>query len=285
MPIPNIIPTPGIHYRVPNEEYHQWQALSHSWMNRLRLTPAHLRDLMENGGDESTPAMVVGSAVHCVVLEPDQYDLRYAVMIEGVNGTTKDGKAFKASEEAKGKTVLSLRDGRLVAAIARRAKHSARVQEWLHREHSCEVSLCWERDGYLCKARLDLMIPGLNTIVDLKTTVTASERGFAAQVAKYGYHLQAAWYLDGIQRLTGQLWDWHFITCEKRRPYLVNCQALLRDSEAHVRAVTENDDLFRLYCACMQSGLWPGYQDVSEIKLPEWALVDGAAVLDEPFDE
>lgn len=281
---PNIIPTPGIHHGVPNEEYHQWKALSHSWMNRLRVTPAHLLDLMDNGGDESTPAMVVGSAVHCAVLEPGEFDLRYASYPEGCNGTTKEGKTFKANMDAAGIAVLSLKDFRLAEAIARRAKRNLRLGEWLHREHSCEVALCWERDGYLCKAKLDLMVPGINVLADLKTTITGSEPGFASQIARYGYHLQAAWYLDGVQRLTGQVWDWWFVVCEKRRPYLVNCQALLRDSEAHVRAVTANDDLFRLYCTCMQTGQWPGYPDVPEIKLPEWAKGGDSVLEDEPFE-
>jgi hypothetical protein len=282
---PSIIPTPGIHHGVPNEEYHQWKALSHSWMGRLRVTPAHLLDLMDNGGNESTPAMMVGSAVHCAVLEPAEYESRYAAYPEGCNGTTKEGKAFKANMDAAGITVLSLKDGRLVSAIAWRAKMCQRLQEWLHRDHACEVALCWERSGFLCKAKLDLMVPGLNILVDLKTTIVGSEAGFAGQVARYGYHLQAAWYLDGIQRLTGQVWDWQFAVCEKRRPYLVNCQAMPRESAAHLKAVAENDRLFELYCVCMQTGQWPGHPDVDEIKLPEWALGDGSPVPeDEPFE-
>lgn len=282
--VPNIFPTPGIHYGVPANVYHSWQALSHSWLNKLRQTPAHLLDLIEHGGDEPTADMIFGSAVHSRVLEPDEYPHRYAVREEGVSGTTKAGKEFKEKHESMGLIVLANRDGRWVEAVARRALDNPRLQEWLHRNHQVEVSLVWERDGYLCKARPDLLVPGLNVIADLKTTKSASEKGFAAQTAKLNYHGQAAWYLEGIQKLTGQAWDWQFIVCEKRRPFLVNCHGMPRDSAAHLLAVAEIETLFEQYKACMKSRRWPGYPDVPEIHLPEWAL-EASAIEEESFDE
>lgn len=271
MNAPSIIPTVGIHYGVPNETYHQWKALSHSWLNKLAVSPAHLRDLMDNGGTEPTDSMAFGSAVHCHVLEPDQYESRFAVRPDGQSGTTKEGKTFKADNDAAGIETLSAKDGRWVEAIWWRAKGNRRLVEWLGRDHAVEVSLVWERDSYLCKARTDLWVPGLCVIADLKTTITASPEGFATQVARYRYDQQAAWYLDGARRLTGQMFDFWFLACEKRRPFLVSAQRLARDSDAHNRAVAECDRLFELYKACSTSGQWPGYADVDEIVLPAWA--------------
>lgn len=279
------IPSIGIHHGVSPEEYHSWQALSHSWMNRLRISPAHLLDLIENGHDQRDASldMTFGSAVHCYVLEPDQYLFRYAVRPEGMNGVTKEGKAFKAEAVASGREVLDFKMARWVEAVARRAENNARVAEWMHRQHTVETSLVWERDGYLCKARADLMVPGLNILADLKTTVTASEKGFAAQVAKYFYHGQAAWYIDGAQRLTNEAWDFWFIACEKRRPFLVTAHQLVRDGEAHIAAVRENDRLFALYANCMSTGQWPGYGDTFEITLPVWATEESVEP-EEPFE-
>jgi len=280
------VPTPGIHYGVPSETYHSWQALSHSWMQRLRQSPAHLLDLIENGPDEPTPAMIVGTAVHCAVLEPEEFEKRYAIRDEDVNGTTKAGKEFKAKSESAGQIVLSAKSGRWIKAIARRARHSPRLAEWLHRDHQTEVSFVWLRDGLFCKCRVDLIVPGLNILVDLKTTLSGSADGFATQVARYNYHGQAAWYLEGVQQTTGETWDWWFTACEKRRPFLVNCHAMPRDSKAHLDAVAENDRLFGIYKACMETGHWPGYDDVDEIHLPEWASTVETVDSEEetPFD-
>jgi hypothetical protein len=279
------VPSVGIHPNIDPAVYHGWQALSHSWINKLHVSPAHLADLMEHGysGDDSSPTLNLGSAVHCRVLEATEYEKRYAIRPEGQSGTTKEGKAFKAEAVAAGKTVLSAQEGRWCEAIAFRAKQNALVHEWIARSRdnmarNTEVSLVWERDGFLCKARADLIVPSMNIIADLKTTVTASPRGFAVQVAKYHYHEQAAWYLDGMRRLTGKMWDFHFIACEKGRPFLVTCHQLVRDSPAHLRAVAENDRLFEVYKQCCRTRQWKGYGDCFEIVLPDWAMTDSNEV-------
>jgi len=287
MPITDV-PRPGQYPCVPPATYFGWHALSHSWMNKLRISPAHLADMMEHGySEKGSTAMDFGSAVHCRVLEsPSEYAKRYAIRPEGQTGTTKDGKAFKAEANLADMTVLSCQDGRWCEAVAYRAKMNHRLREWLDKPHDTEMSLVWERDGYMCKGRADLIVPSLHVIADLKTTVTASPKGFALQVARYHYHEQAAWYLDGMRRLTGAGWAFYFIACEKQRPFLVTCHQLVPDSPAYTQAVAENDRLFELYTECCQSGKWPGYGDVFEIELPEWALQESGEVPeseDEPF--
>ena len=270
----SLIPTVGIHHNIPAEVYHSWQALSHSWLSRLRISPAHLFDLMTNGPDGSTSSQAFGTAVHCAVLERDTFDTRYAVRPEGQNGVTKEGKAFKAEAEATGRAVLSHEEGRWCEAVARRARENRRVSEWLARPHDTEVSIVWERGGYLCKARLDMMVPGINIIADLKTTFTADPDGFARQITKYHYHTQGAWYAEGLRAVTGQDWTFNIIAVEKRRPFLVTVHELVRGDAAHSVAVTECDKLFMLYTECCKAGHWPGYGDIFPITLPEWAMVE-----------
>ena len=43
-------------------------------------------------GDVSTPAMILGELVHCMVLEPEKVPERYFIA-PNVNGATKEGKA------------------------------------------------------------------------------------------------------------------------------------------------------------------------------------------------
>ena len=268
--IETIIPTVGIHPDVPPEVYHSWQALSNSWMSKLNISPAHLYDLIQNGGTPASKDQDFGTAVHCKVLEPDCYEGRFAVRPEGQSGATKEGKAFKA--QVGNRIVLTDKEGRWCDAIARRANANRIVREWLHQVHQTEVSLVWERDGYLCKARTDLLVPDAFVMADLKTTRSASPKGFATQVARYAYHCQAAWYLDGIQRLTGKVWNFYFIACEKSRPFLVTVHQLARDSPAYRLAVAECDRLFDLYKQCWENRAWPGYGESFTIELPDWAV-------------
>jgi len=283
------VPAPGIHHNVPPETYHSWQALSHSWMGRLRQSPAHLLDLMDNGAERSSPNLNFGSAVHCLVLEPSEYPKRFAIRPDGEKGNTKAGLNFAAAARKQNMVVLSSIEGRWCEAVARRAAANSRLRDWLKRPHATEVSLVWERDGYMCKARADLLVDGIAIVADLKTTVTASPKGFASQVAKYHYHEQAAWYMDGLRRLTGRVWDFYFLACEKQRPFLVTAHQLVRDSSAWDVATTECERLFALYKQCCESRLWPGYEDVYEIELPTWAMTSDGAETEpdaaaEPFE-
>ena len=262
----------GIYYNVPPEVYHSWDACSHSWLRKIGQSPAHLLDLMENGWNGSTSAQGLGSAVHCAVLEPDKFCDRYAVREDGVDGNTKAGKAFKAQAQAENKCVLSCQDGRWCAAIARRVRENRLVKRWLRKPHETEVSLVWERDGYLCKARMDMVVRPEYTIPDLKTTITASREGFARQVAKYDYHNQAAWYVDGMTRLMPGPWAFVFIAAEKQRPFLCGCHYLSPDGEAIEIGKQKCDEAFGLYKICRANREWPGYEDAVEVELPAWAV-------------
>jgi len=240
---------------------------------------------MENGPDiESTPVLEFGTAVHCAVLEPETFAERYATRPADIGATIKEGKAFKAAADAEGKIVLSEEHARWCAAIMHRVNENRRMAEWLSHDHATEVSLVWERDGFLCRARADLVIPGLNIIADLKTTLTASPEGFARQIGRYHYHTQGAWYVDGMRRLTGQEWTFWLIAAEKHRPFLVTLYELVAGSVAQGAAISECDALFEQYKRCSRERVWPGYGDVFEIVLPEWALLEVSSEQEESFE-
>ena len=277
-------PPVGIHYGVPADVYHGWPAVSNSWLSKLRSSPAHLADLIEHGSTPSTAAQDFGTAVHCAVLEPDTFKDRYAIRPEEMNGTTKAGRAFKEAADEAGQIVLGFEDYARIQAIGFRVKTNRTLWDWLGRDHQTEVSLVWKRDGYFCRARADLVIPELNIIADLKTTITASREGFARQVAKYHYHTQAAWYCEGMRALTGEEWRFCFIAVEKRRPYLVSLHELMPGSAAHGAAIADMDRLFEEYKRCIVAQDWPGYGDMFEIELPAWALTVSDAGDEEPFD-
>ena len=52
------------------------------------------------------------------------------------------------------------------------------------------------------RGRIDWLLP--NAIVDLKTTINAAPSKFSRALIDYGYALQAAWYQEGYEALTGE---------------------------------------------------------------------------------
>ncbi len=112
---------------------------------------------------------------------------------------------------------------------------------------------------------------GWTLIADLKSTNDASQWAFGSSVAKYGYHEQAAFYLEGLNVLAPVERRFLFIAVEKERPF---CCAI---HELDDEAISEGTRLFRKHLRqlreCKEDNLWPGYPaEISTIQLPKWAI-------------
>lgn len=108
---------------------------------------------------------------------------------------------------------------------------------------------------------------------DYKTTNNADPDAFAASAARYGYDVQAAWYLWGARELglADRSAAFLFLVQEKEPPYLTSTVQLdaqaMRIGEQKARAA------MRLYAECVESGRWPGYpEEIVQVGLPVWAV-------------
>lgn len=66
---------------MPDTEYFAVKAASNSTLGRMKRSPAHCKEYMDNP-PESTAAMTLGSLVHTLILEPDQFEVKYHVADE-----------------------------------------------------------------------------------------------------------------------------------------------------------------------------------------------------------
>ena len=70
---------PGI-YDMPEEQYFDFPAFSNSDLKLIARSPAHYWAAKRDPGrepDEDTPARKAGRALHCTILEPDDFQNRY----------------------------------------------------------------------------------------------------------------------------------------------------------------------------------------------------------------
>ena len=76
--------------------------------------------------------------------------------------------------------------------------------------------------GLQCKCRPDWISADGGILVDLKTTEDASPREFQRSIAKWRYHVQAGWYMAGIEAAYGtRPSGFIFIAVEKKPPFAV----------------------------------------------------------------
>jgi hypothetical protein len=141
---------------------------------------------------------------------------------------------------------------------------------------------CYWRDpetGVECRCRPDWWRhDGL--IVDLKTCLDASPEGFSKSIFGWRYHVQHAFYVDGIAAALEQSEveiempaprAFIFVAVEKTAPFAVGVYALDAESVEIGRRAYRED--LATFARCRLVGNWPGYGDkIQSISLPEWVL-------------
>ncbi len=258
---------------IPIDEYHRkTPGISKSNLDDAHRSIAHY---LAGLASESTPtpAMAFGEAFHARVLEPDRFEATYVIPPD-LDLRTKAGKAEHEAWSAanKGKTAIpapwlqqidSMYDAAMSHPIA------GRLFEGGDAEHSF-----WWRDrdtGLICKCRPDYLRPDM-IAVDLKTAADASPNGFTRAVFNYRYHVQQAFYSDGLASVLGvPVEGFLFVAVEKEPPFAVAVYNL--DEFAMQRGRNDyQDDLARIKAYCDRPQVFTGYSPtIEEIHLPRWA--------------
>jgi exodeoxyribonuclease VIII len=137
-----------------------------------------------------------------------------------------------------------------------------------------EQSLVWNDPltGLGCKGRLDWISDAENRLCDLKTTANLDPPFFASRVARYLYHVQLAWYLDGLRESEGLEMSACIIAVESTPPHDVAVFLLDEDAiwAGHEMAL----GFLRTITQCMKTNEWPGRLETEEreLELPAWAF-------------
>lgn len=250
----------------------QTHPISWSRLKHYDKSPAHFLEAWLNP-PEPTPAMTLGSALHCLVLEPGKFEARYVVAPEGIDRRTKDGKAAWAEFEAgaKGKAILTAEQMEQAQGMAQAIQTSGVAQKMLALCDRREDTIHWEDSltGLPCKGVIDAW-GAKGFVVDIKTTDDASDRAFARAVANYQYHGQAAFYMDGLRENGREPKNFFFIVVEKNPPHGVRTFMCGADMLSAGRGLYMR--LLERHAECVAAGEWPGYpEEVAALELPAWA--------------
>lgn len=219
-----------------------------------------------------TKAMEFGTIVHKILLQgskyrdlvrvkPDFGDLRNKANKERSNDWINDqpfGAIFLTEEEDY--LVKSMIEGILFHP---RAKHYLK-------NGMPEMSGYFMKNGIQCKIKPDF-INSKGLLVDLKTTIRSDERSFSAQAWREGYHIQAAFYLMGMEEITGRKHElFSIIAVEKSYPSEVTVCDISEFTLEQARADIEM--AFTRLKNCIDSNEWPGYKkNTFELMPPRWA--------------
>ena len=260
-------------------DYFSLEALSASGAKELLRSPAHYRYWKDNP-KEPTAAMVFGTLVHALILEPHR-NIGDVVSIKQLNWTTKEGKAEREELQKLGLPIVSQQDADRALRVRDAVLDHEQAKELLAGT-TCEKNYQWT--GYTskvaCKAGVDAVGPA--GIIDIKTTIDASPEGFARRIRALNYHLQAAHYIDGVSHVDGVMHSFTFIAVETAPPYAVACYQLDRNALSAGHATM--DRIASVYARCLATGEWPAYSSgFSVLSLPNISAVDGVVEDAEDF--
>jgi len=250
------------------EEYHAAEGISKSGLDLIHRSPAHYRQ-ERVCPTPATPAMLWGSMFHMLVLQPDLFAATYAVLPEGIDRRTKDGREIWEAWQAEHEGFRAVDKPTMEELNAMRDSvfgHS-RARELLS-GGIAEQSLFWE-DGVRCKARPDYSRAAI--LSDLKTAVDARPEAFSRACWTYRYHVQSAYYSDGFRATFDQQVEaFAFIVVEKTLPYAV--AVYLADESMVKQGRAEYAVDLEIYRECLAKDQWPGYPpEILSIELPYWA--------------
>lgn len=156
---------------------------------------------------EPTDAMLFGSMLHCLVLEPQDFDKRYLCLDDvdicnSIGGAkpraTKAYKEWKAvaMAEAGEREIVETNEYQAAKIIASNVLHnraSAKILDmcWQH-----EKPIEWEFKNFVFKGFIDGK--GEKAICDLKTCADAEPKKFQRDLINNRYYLQASMYLYAV---------------------------------------------------------------------------------------
>ena len=264
---------PGIHYGLSNEDYHRSPGISNSGLGLIDESPATFiwnRDAPVD--EEKTKALDMGTAIHCLLLEPDEFKDRFIIAPEFNRRTTAgkaDEQAFLSECSELGKTIMTAEEGRKLNLMRDSVMAHPDARWLLESEGQAEASIYWNdgETGELCRIRPDRMINGRPIVVDVKKADDMSR--FERHVIEFGYHRQEAMYCDGYQAHFGEEPIFLFLAVSSS----VNC------GRYPVRVRPLDDDLKQLgrdlyrrnlneYHRCRVEDDW---HDFKPIICPRWA--------------
>lgn len=229
-------------------------------------TAAHAREALLKNDDKPTQAMILGKAVHALLLG--------GAPVLAFDGKSRRGKAYDEFVEKHPNCTILVGDepkrvDGMAAAVERNADALALIEApgAIH-----ERTLLFDKEGRAARTTPDIFTP--DEVTELKTSADVNPQSFPWLCKRMGYHAQVAYHIEGVTLSgLGQPSRGNIIAVEQASPYIVQVYRLPAPAlDAGARQV-------RLWWARLRAaelaGVWQGYSDVPiDLELPEDSMLN-----------
>lgn len=280
------------------DEYRQLDRMNPSTLVHGCKSMKHLHAAMQDGFFEETDAMRLGTGIHTLLLEPEEFEARYVVMPDFENdpGNMRAAKRKDEPDEERrtnsratkyykskaaafyqanmGRTVLK-RDQYDQALHCIEAIRSRPYMAKVVDDSEKEVTLLGEIAGIPFKGRVDMLRRKRPLITDLKTTADCNKHAFGRIFARLHYDMKLAIYRELATQELGEQPDVAVITQETSGVFdnaFVPVPHIVLDN-----AWSRVESLLIAFHKANKTGQWPGAdggKDRYELAVPQWAMED-----------
>ncbi len=264
----------GFYYGMDFETYQAIPALNGSALMHMRRSPMKYKWELDHPS-ESTPAQILGTATHRLILEPERVG-EFAVWGEGEDENVRRGKVWDAfKEKHPHQMIVTVPERDAMVGMAVGARLNLPIRKYADMPGKTEVSMFWrdKETGRRMKGRVDKIMHKRDVIFDLKTCVDCHPRIFGAASYRYGYHIKMALYWEGYKTITGEAPKMKMGAIEKKAPfesavYRVTTDVILQGMEELAELVSRVDE-------CEKTDTWPAeYAEETDLQIPAWALTE-----------
>jgi hypothetical protein len=256
----------------PDSQYFSWpDCWGSTDAKRFHESPQKAWDY-RNGVVPSpdSAAFAFGRAWDCLTTTPHDFAKRFAVRPDGLDGRTKEGKAWLADQRAAGTETLTQDDhGRLMLMRERMPQVFADMLTGMASGISQAIVRVPGPGAWFHQCKVDVFYPKQDLMLDVKTTSDSLDR-FANSSTKFGYHIQAGWYRAAWFDLTGRLPDFQFLVTETQSPF--RTRLFTPDEQFYACGDRIAEELRQGITRCYETGDWSDCAPMDQtLSLPAWA--------------
>jgi hypothetical protein len=243
--------------------YHASEGIGSTLLKAADRSMAHFKFRRDNARTFSAAQLktfAIGSATHCLVLEPELYQDKFIAQPDTVK-TRSGAKWLQFASENKDKTILTVGDELLASSMAESLFDEA--GDFFIGGDSEKSYWYRHKSGLVLKARVDYQKD--DAIIDIKTSIADGADKFSNRV-KYDYDLQ-----DSLYLLVTGLKDMLYIGVHKEAPHPVYlCK---QGADVRERATARMNELFDDLNMARATNTYPNIAPkLVETSLSSWEL-------------
>jgi len=268
-------------------EYLDAPGISQSALGWFEVSPEYYKYMMSQK-QTGTREMGLGSALHYLVFEPDNFDDYMVVMDRRKMPFPDSTMNKKENKEWRDEIITRAAAGNLEVVEWEDFEQAKRMRDKLYsvtesRElleyklNEFEKASQWEWDGLLFKRKVDVTSDLF--LIDLKSTNDASNSAVSRQIYDRRIYRQLGMYADGERILEGSIFlkETYIIAIENKPPFGVSVHKITEDYLE--KGIVEYRNLARKLAECARTDSWPTYTSMTNggiqiVDVPNWLKND-----------